>query len=117
MRKENLILTAIVAAAIGIGFYFKDNISSYLEQKKEMYQKRQEIRIPYSDLLLTKSLGTDGINKFYRFNLDGIDIAIEVTNKDTLTTKVDSLVIVPENVDLSSNNRAFPIYKIKKKIY
>lgn len=39
MVKGKWILTAIVAATIGIGYYFKDNMSSYFEQRKEMYQK------------------------------------------------------------------------------
>ena len=117
MGNGKLILTAIIAAGLAFSYIQCDNISSYFEQQKEVHRKKQERVIPYSDSLLTKSLGTDGINNFYRFNLDERDIAIEVTNRDTLTTKVDSLVIEPENIDLSTGDKKFPIYRIKEKIY
>ena len=117
MRKGNLILTAIVAAAIGTGFYFKDNISSYFNRELQEYRKKQEIVIPYSESIFDNRnrITTDGVNDYYPYSLDEKPIAIEKSIQDKFTADIDSIVLEPTNIKLSSKNGP-EIHIIKRKI-
>ena len=117
MRKGNLILAAIIATTTGTGFYFKDHISFYFKQELQEYHKKQEIVIPYSESIFDNRnrITTDGVNDYYPYLLDGKPIAIEKYIQDKFTADIDSLVLEPTNVKLSSKNGP-KIHTIKRKI-
>ena len=117
MRKGKLVLAAIVDDAVGIGDCNRNDISSYMDQRVENAAKQQERVIAYSDstFKLSNRIAYDGIKEYYPYSLDGKPIAIEKDELDRFTSNIDSLVLEPTGVTLSSK-KGPEIHKIKRKI-